>query len=146
MDDFLAKPVDVRLLGEVLDRWIAPRSAAPASLLSTRLAELLEGGIELSLIAQMAERFEAMAIDLVTALTRAVRESDAAAVGLHAHALSGSAASLGLSLLAQQCTLIERAARVGQLPTGAALEGLRVAIADGTRDLASFVRARAPIA
>ncbi|GAA0979359.1 Signal transduction histidine-protein kinase BarA [Nocardioides aquaticus] len=146
MDDFLAKPVDVRLLGEVLDRWVAPRSAAPASLLSTRLAELLEGGIELSLIAQMAERFEAMAIDLFTALTRAVRESDAAAVGLHAHALSGSAASLGLSLLAQQCTLIERAARVGQLPTGAALEGLRVAIADGTRDLASFVRARAPIA
>ncbi|WP_134764493.1 hybrid sensor histidine kinase/response regulator [Nocardioides sp. 1609] len=160
MDDFLSKPVDVGLLGKMLDRWVAPRSApgskvpaadpvvaelpataGPAP--SARLAELLEDGIELSFVSLMVGRFEATATGLLAALTRSVGAGDAPATSLHAHALRGCAANLGLSSLAQQCTRIEHAAGDRQLPSDAELDGLRVAVADGARDLAAFVRSRA---
>jgi PAS domain S-box-containing protein len=152
MDDFLSKPVDVRLLGKMLDRWVAPRAVAPTPApdpevpgppgpaSTARLAELLEDGVDLALVTQMVGRFETAATGLVAALTRAVGAGDALAAGQHAHSLRGSAANLGLSWLAEQCARIERAASEGRLPSDVTLDALRVAVADGAQALVAFVR------
>lgn len=156
MDDFLSKPVDVRLLAEMLDRWapaaggepdagavaVVP-SGPPESPSTARLAQLIDvEGIDLALVARMVERFEATATDALAALTRAAASGSAPGTELHAHALRGTAANLGLATVAQICARIEQLGREGRLPSDADLSALGGAVERGARELSTFVAAR----
>ncbi|CAN5437210.1 hypothetical protein BH09ACT12_BH09ACT12_02710 [soil metagenome] len=164
MDDFMSKPFDVRLLVEILDRWVPappptgtvataasatppvittpPRDVAPGQV---RLAELVDvEGIDLVLVVRMVKRFEASATGTIAALTRSVEDGSPSTVEQHAHSLRGSAANLGLDDVAAHCARVEEEARQGRLPTEASLNALQEAVERGVRALATFVEARTP--
>ncbi|MEN8675177.1 response regulator [Nocardioides sp.] len=161
MDDFMSKPVDVRLLTEMLDRWVpvdasaapsvarlssAPAGHSPAPAPATtrsRLAELVDDeGIDLVLVARMVERFEASATDAVAALARSLEQGSPAGVEQQAHGLRGSAANLGLVEVAAWCGELEEEARRGRLPQARALDNLREALDQGVEQLRAFVEDR----
>jgi PAS domain S-box-containing protein len=148
MDDFLAKPVDVALLEQTLDRWVPDRSGpsaptpeappepteAPATV---RLRELIErDGIDVSLVRRIIERFEGDATAVGAALESAAAAGHAGDVASQAHSLKGSAANLGLTALAAVCERIESEARAGRLPPAATL----AALGDETRAAGAELR------
>ncbi len=167
MDDFLTKPVDVRLLAQMLDRWAPPEvrgpsadvveapaeaptalddsdtSASDAAASTARLAALVDDeGIDLTLVARMVERFEATATDVLASLRRAVTAGSTSATEQHTHSLSGSAANLGLTRVARTCSRFEQDAREGRLPAATDLAALGRDVERGAADLRDFVRAR----
>ena len=63
---------------------------------------------EQGLFGQLAEIFDASAVDRLASLRRARRDEDVAGLARAAHALRGSAAALGATRLCQLCAHIER--------------------------------------
>ncbi|SDN61217.1 hypothetical protein SAMN05192576_2527 [Nocardioides szechwanensis] len=155
MDDFLAKPVDVALLGKTLARWApsspgheeaeeAPPPAEPAeSPAFVRLRELIErDGIDPSLVVRIIERFESGALIVGATLGASVRAGDAGDVAAQAHSLKGSAANLGLTALAAVCSEIESEARAGRLPSDGTLATLDAEIRAAGAELEHFAETR----
>jgi two-component system, sensor histidine kinase and response regulator len=133
MDDFLTKPLTLKALAEVLDRWAldapdATDSADPGDVLLSledgrssrvpdsvpvldprivdRLARLGEAAGE-DLIGQLALLFLADAADRVVALHEAIGANDEEAIVFLAHAQSGASANIGATKLARLCATLE---------------------------------------
>jgi signal transduction histidine kinase/DNA-binding response OmpR family regulator len=123
MDDYLTKPVEPRLLGEKLARWLAvpqpaaatpqaaeaaPAAAADAAWDPSALAERFLGNT--ALFAKARAIFLARSTETLAQLQAA---PDAAAVGRLAHKLKGSAATVGAPALAALCAQLEAVPAAG---------------------------------
>jgi CheY-like chemotaxis protein/HPt (histidine-containing phosphotransfer) domain-containing protein len=147
MDDYLAKPLNLNALAEVLQRWASegsdpaiandPSAPAPAvhvgldhlddpdrpvldAEVVARLRRLGESAGE-DLMGQLASLFLSDADTRVGALRQAIARDDAAAVVRSAHTLSGASANLGATALARLCATLAADGAVGDLLGGDAL-------------------------
>jgi PAS domain S-box-containing protein len=114
MSDYLAKPVDLERLAEVLAKWLPAAGGAPLAVFDggallgrlmgdRRLAEAVVGGF----LADVPTQLER--------LRQRVAEGDAAAVFAQAHALKGAAATASAESLRSLALAIERAGAGGEL-------------------------------
>jgi PAS domain S-box-containing protein len=128
MDDYLAKPVDLGRLAEVLSRWLNQSGSRDATEIPTQRPEEPATTIfnsEALLRRLMGDR------QLATTLLRGViedipvqlnnlrmrlEEADAPGTGMQAHALKGAAATVSAKSLAAVAQAMERAGKAGQLP------------------------------
>jgi HPt (histidine-containing phosphotransfer) domain-containing protein len=138
MDDFIAKPVDIDHLAEVLDRWIGagplatdpvPTVAAPAGRAAVVPAgpavpldaPLDAGRLEMlrSMIGGEQVLGQVVALYLqelpsrVDALRGAVERTEGAALEFAAHGLKGASGTLGANRLARLCEGLEEQGRSG---------------------------------
>jgi two-component system, sensor histidine kinase and response regulator len=126
MDDYLAKPLRLKALGDVLSRW-APQAALASSADGRAAREAADRGSPRAsgrdvldaqvvarlerlgaaagedLMGQLATLFLADADARVDAMRLALADGDAAAVVRSAHTLSGSSANLGATDLSRLC-------------------------------------------
>ena len=128
MDDYLPKPLSLKALAAVLDRWVLvgpiPRAAnkldsdpSEPALNAESVARLvgLGGATGEDFMQQLATLFLADADGRVTALGKALDADDGAAVALSAHALRGASANLGANHLASLCATMENGGVAGDL-------------------------------
>ncbi len=120
MDEHVSKPIDFTELRDAIERW-APSSAPPAppdapaeDPLDTAVLDRLrdtygEGGDEF--VQALVDLFILDAPDRLTALRTAARNRDADAVSHGAHALFGSASTLGARVLAREARALDAAAQ-----------------------------------
>jgi two-component system, sensor histidine kinase len=147
MDDYLAKPLTVGALRDVLTRWgsvgsdptIVSGTSAPVPpshvgldhlddpdrpVLDVQAVERLERLGEAAgedLLGELAPLFLADADARVAALREAISRDDAAAVVRSAHTLSGASANLGATVLARLCATLAADGSVGDLTDGEVL-------------------------
>jgi CheY-like chemotaxis protein len=147
MDDYLAKPLNVAALSDVLTRWgfegadpgvtggaVMPPAPSHVGLDNlddpdravldadavARLARLGEAAGE-DLLGELAPLFLADADVRVDSLRQAIARDDAAAVGRSAHTLSGASANLGATVFARLCATLAADSSVGDLTGGEVL-------------------------
>jgi signal transduction histidine kinase/DNA-binding response OmpR family regulator len=130
MDDFIAKPVDLEHLAEVLDRWIGagrpapdpgPAAGVPAGPAVPLDAALDAGRLETlcSMIGGEQVLGQVVALYLqelpsrVDALRAAVERTEGAALEFAAHRLKGASGTLGANRLARLCEALEEQGRIG---------------------------------
>ncbi|MDB5941934.1 MAG: response regulator [Ramlibacter sp.] len=139
MDDYLTKPLLVSALAQMLEKWLAPAGAAPASpepvaaaaasaaedpqrvvMDFARLEEFRDyDDEELTMTREVIELFTADAPLRLQAIAAAIAAGDAHALGQAAHALRGSAGNVGAIAIQQAAAELEALA-VGGLPPDAA--------------------------
>jgi CheY-like chemotaxis protein/HPt (histidine-containing phosphotransfer) domain-containing protein len=128
MDDYLTKPLQPAALKESLEKWLAARPAPPIAEVPAAepgkaerqeaapafdeedLLERMMGNQELA--SRVISSFLSDAPRQLAALADALSRSDAAAAGLAAHSLKGSAANVGgvqVSATAKRAELLGRA-------------------------------------
>ncbi|HVA04954.1 MAG TPA: response regulator [Acidimicrobiales bacterium] len=144
MDDYLAKPIRLNVLAEVLKRWTSdgsdptlgnhPSAPAPRAhvgldhlddpdrpVLDAEVVARLEGLGESAgedLMGQLATLFLADAEARIVGLRQAIVRDDAAAIARSAHTLSGASANLGATALARLCATLAADGAVGDLTGG----------------------------
>lgn len=134
MNDFIAKPLDIDVLGVILQRWcgIAPpagdtRPAATTAHENEPLDRAVFAGLRATVTRESLEllvaRFLAEIEDRVTCIRAAARAEDGAAVREQAHAVKSTAALFGLRPLARAAADLEALAAHGDA-TKAAVEDL----------------------
>jgi len=122
MDDYLAKPVKMEDLHEVLRRWVQGAGVTPAgaagapTLDATVIGDLRAGGQEgsspfLDILIDKFVQQEAPA--RLAALREAVAHADAPAVARAAHSLKGSSGALGARAMVDLCLTLEQEGRAG---------------------------------
>ncbi len=125
MDDYLSKPIRAHDLEATLARWTTvtdlPRPVSPTTpgndtSMGLRIGELLgdHTPTETSLTQQIVASFITQAATLISSISIAISDGDAAALAYHAHTLKGAAANLGANDIADACTLIENLGRAGE--------------------------------
>jgi two-component system, sensor histidine kinase and response regulator len=162
MDDYLAKPVSLRALGDMLARWCpdgqvdsvaldaaAPGPAAEAAagpeptVLDARVVGRLERlGVAAGedLVGQLATLFLADAETRISGLRQALADDDAAAVVRCAHTLRGSSANLGATELARLCaTLSTHDAAADRMGRSALFDGIEAELGRVRSALGSLV-------
>ncbi len=115
MDDFIAKPIRLRSLNDMLTRWL--QAAMPDA------AAHLQQDDELAATQKMfgddfpelAHLFLEDSPKRLTLLSTAIAEQDALATGRLAHVLCGSTASIGATALAALCRELEIRAKNNEL-------------------------------
>lgn len=107
MDDYLAKPLELRSLIEILYRWLKPSEAT----LDVGALEQLESYVvkDQNLVEALIEDFAQSAPQLIADMVAALQVLDLQAITEGAHALKSSSATLGAKKLSQLCTEIEAA-------------------------------------
>ena len=145
MDDYLAKPLRLKVLGARLARWapgppgttaladhVQPAAAAEAGpppvysdrpVLDTQVVGHLErmgAAAGEDLMGQLAALFLTEATAHLLELRRAVTGDDAAAVSRSAHTLCGASANVGATDLASLCASLATAGAAGDLTGGTA--------------------------
>jgi HPt (histidine-containing phosphotransfer) domain-containing protein len=122
MDDYIAKPVRLEDLQAALERSREGRPGAgetvaleipsfdPAVLGALRELQANSGA---DLVSELVEVFLADAPDRIAELLAALEPVDVAGLAHAAHALKGSAATLGVRRLAGLCAALEKQARDG---------------------------------
>ncbi|MFP5363464.1 MAG: response regulator [Thermoleophilia bacterium] len=130
MDDYISKPVDIDTLEAVLVRWLAagvraqpsaaavtehrasvsPQQPAAGAFDPVRVAMLRDLTISgrPDAFVSMAEVFVEDAAKRISSLRDAAQSADVEMVARHAHALKGSAASLGAVRLVEACSELEQ--------------------------------------
>ena len=129
MDDYLAKPVKPASLLAALQRHCpagtVPSQGAPVSLPCEKTAdlpdifareELLErlGGAE-ALIPRFVGLFRSGALKNLENLAQAVAAGDSEAIRVHAHTLKGSCGNIGAMRMRETATVLEEAAKAGDI-------------------------------
>jgi signal transduction histidine kinase/CheY-like chemotaxis protein len=150
MDDHVAKPIVFEDLREVVERWTAvAETAAPSRIDAAYLARLREtygeGGDEF--VHALVELFVDDAPNRLQALRTAVAAHDVEALAHGAHALTGSASTLGALDLAQHARELDHAAQRGEGDLPARVEQLALevgAVCTRLRALAASAHAAAP--
>jgi two-component system sensor histidine kinase/response regulator len=127
MDDYLAKPVRSRDLATTLTRWIAARERVPPldappdeatvaidarTLASLRDLQRDEGP---DIVSELTALFVADAQERIAALRDAAARHDAQTIAREAHALKGSAATLGAQQIVAICAALEGMAQAHDL-------------------------------
>jgi len=108
MDDYLAKPVELKELSEKLDRWLPiPRTAAPLD--HTALASLTGG--DAAAEREILMDFRRVNADDAAMLKRAVAGSNILEVATMSHRIKGASKIIGATQLAAVCERLERASR-----------------------------------
>ena len=148
MDDYLAKPVDLKTLGACLARWLAPGEAgmpaasAPREAGTHTAATVIDFnvladncGADAAFIGEALEHFaEALEADL-SDLRHAIehrRQSDAV---LYAHRMNGAARTMGATRLLDRARTLEHCAEAGDWDTVDASLPLLVDAADEVEQL-----------
>ncbi|MDG0818120.1 PAS domain-containing hybrid sensor histidine kinase/response regulator [Bdellovibrio svalbardensis] len=105
MDDYLAKPLELSRLIEVLHRWLQPN----VEVIDLSVIEKLQKFVvkDQNLIAALIEDFELSAPGLIQTMNEAASTGELQAVSEAAHALKSASASLGAKPLAELCQEIE---------------------------------------
>jgi PAS domain S-box-containing protein len=116
MNDYLAKPVDLGLLEEVLTRWLPPsgREQPPKEIFD---AEALLGRMmgDRQLAGVALNRFLEDVPAQLHHLRERLKEADAPGIRLQAHTLKGAAATVSAEGLHAVALAMERAGSAGQL-------------------------------
>jgi CheY-like chemotaxis protein len=136
MDEYLAKPVDIHQLVAVVERMAAgaPVSSGLADGRSRTLREpasppqvfneqaaLARTGGDRALLGRIAALFHADARRTLASIDRALAARDVEGVRLAAHALKGSAATVGAEVACRTAAELEERAREAQLDGGRVL-------------------------
>jgi CheY-like chemotaxis protein/nitrogen-specific signal transduction histidine kinase len=112
MDDYLAKPVTLERLSEVVGKWVGHGALDLSSL---ALWEQLEQRHEPGLLTRLINLFVEEVTAQLAALQQAVTEGDAAHVEHVAHGLKGNAAQLGATKMARLSATLQAAASAHDL-------------------------------
>jgi CheY-like chemotaxis protein/HPt (histidine-containing phosphotransfer) domain-containing protein len=125
MSDYLAKPVDLSHLAEMLEKWMPEGGAieaAPAEAVEVKANTVFDGKSLLQRLMGDRELAETIlnvflgdAPLVLKRLCDALNESDAAGARLHAHTLKGSAATVSAEALRAVALQMETAATDGQV-------------------------------
>ena len=110
MDDYLAKPIDLKQLAAKLDRWL-PVGSAGSAIDAAAVGELAPG--DPAGQRDILARFRDYNAQDAQALADAVQAGNLADITQAAHRIKGAARTVGAAQLAAVCERIERAARVG---------------------------------
>ncbi|MEN9644015.1 MAG: hypothetical protein RL238_684 [Actinomycetota bacterium] len=114
MDDFLAKPVGLAALGDMLRRWAVPTTdgssvaVAPTAVGPTELDILAAELGDVGIVHQLIDTYLAELDDRALALHHALERGIAEALRQGAHSLKSSSALLGLTDLAASCRRLEQ--------------------------------------
>ena len=148
MDDYLAKPVSLKALSDMLARWCPvpckdDLAVGPADSTAAVLDERVIGRLERlgaaageDLVGQLAAMFISESTSRINELREVIDAEDIPAVTRCAHTLSGSSANLGATELARLCGLLatesvaaDRSRRIGLFAeVETALEQVRSAL------------------
>jgi signal transduction histidine kinase/CHASE3 domain sensor protein/HPt (histidine-containing phosphotransfer) domain-containing protein/ActR/RegA family two-component response regulator len=109
MDDYLAKPIELKQLEEKLSRWLPLPDAPFKPILPSVLGEISGGNpsVERDIILN----FHSFNAEDVTTLQRAVERVDIELVTHASHRIKGASRTVGAMGLAAVCERLERAAR-----------------------------------
>ena len=125
MDDYLAKPLQVAALAQVLERWTGPAAtgdrrpqdqgfAQAVRVDFARLDNFRELDSDLSTARAIVDLFLTETPALLDSLAGALAQGDATALASRAHALRGSAGNLGALTLAETSAQLEMLALQGR--------------------------------
>jgi CheY-like chemotaxis protein/HPt (histidine-containing phosphotransfer) domain-containing protein len=139
MDDYLTKPIEPRLLGEKLHKWLAPAGTPaatapagnppPAAAPAYDAAALSERFLgDLALFGRAREIFLARSGPGLDEIVTAAQAGDDGAVRRLAHQLRGSALTIGAARLAHLCADVETAGVHALAEPQAWLRGARAAL------------------
>jgi HPt (histidine-containing phosphotransfer) domain-containing protein len=127
MDDYLAKPIRIDVLGEAL-RIASPLRDAVRPAATDGAAELderaLEGLKQLGgedSVGDLIDAFRTEGATLVETLRRSIDTGDVVELRRAAHTLKSHGATFGAGALAEQCRELDECARCGQLTEAASL-------------------------
>lgn len=122
MDDYLAKPVRVESLEEMLRRWTGSGAVTPAMPIPDDVLDLTRLDSVRSISISIPSAFNdviTLFIDDTTAklslLEEAIGNNDIKTVESLAHSMKGSSSSLGVQRMTVRCSELTEAARRGQL-------------------------------
>lgn len=111
MDGYLAKPLELPRLIEVLQQWLKPRIDTSRAVIDVAVIEKLQKFLvkDQSLIVALIEDFEVSAPQLIQTMQRAVELEavDVLTISQSAHSLKSASAALGAKHLADLCQEIE---------------------------------------
>jgi HPt (histidine-containing phosphotransfer) domain-containing protein len=115
MNDYLAKPVELGALRDVLAKWLPVSGAGdtPRAFNSESLLKRLMGDRQLA--GRVIEGFLERAPSQLTDLRKRLDEADAAGTLSQAHSLKGSAATVGAEGLHALALALELAGKAGRL-------------------------------
>lgn len=110
MNGFLAKPIELQHLLEVLQRWLP----TPENTLDLKALEQLESYVvkDQNLVAVLIEDLESSAPGLISSMKKSFQEFDVTGLSEAAHALKSAAATLGAQRLAELCATVEQLTEV----------------------------------
>jgi signal transduction histidine kinase/CheY-like chemotaxis protein len=122
MDDYLSKPVTTETLDAMLVRWlgpvapavVAPPPSAADGVIDTKLLAELQGSGMDGLLAELIGLFSEDAPLNLERIRAALSGGDAAELARVAHALKGSAATLGARAMAATCLELETGGHAGR--------------------------------
>ncbi len=157
MDDYLAKPLQVAALAQVLERWSGPAGtpgrterrvqvqAPQARVDFARLDNFRELDSDMSTARAIVELFLDQTPAQLDALVRAQAGNDSQALAAQAHALRGAAANVGAVTLAQAGAQLESLAAQGRVDgeTGALVQDARAAWASTEAQLRQWITSAA---
>ncbi len=155
MDDYLAKPLDVAQLREVLAKWLvpdqtrAPPQAPPKptpepapqeeTVLDTKVLKNLRDAVEEDFPA-IIRGFVGHAPTLMRELDEGLAANDVARLVRPAHSLKSSSASVGALRVSELAKTVEHSAREGDMGTASrGVVEMRVALADALRELEALI-------
>jgi PAS domain S-box-containing protein len=134
MNEYVAKPIEPRQLGEVLPKWLRlPAQREPLRLANSDSQPVLEIFREKELVARLSGD-QALARTIVSGflsdapgqlqkLKQLIRHGDAQGASMQAHTLKGAAATVSAPGLCELMFQIQQAATDGELSRAAALLG-----------------------
>jgi len=141
MDDYVSKPVRIKILQASLERWgnaVSTSRAQQESVAASASIDLeiindlrrLQDDTDTNILLEMVELFREDAPGHLRAIADAIANSDAGALEHAAHRLRGSSASLGAVRLAELCKSLEQLGRSNS--TAGAVEKLTLIEAEMT--------------
>jgi CheY-like chemotaxis protein/HPt (histidine-containing phosphotransfer) domain-containing protein len=155
MDDYLAKPLDIAQLREVLAKWLVPDQtrASPQAppkptpepapqeetVLDTKVLKNLRDAVEEDFPA-IIRGFVGHAPTLMRELDEGLAANDVARLVRPAHSLKSSSASVGALRVSELAKTVEHSAREGDMGTASrGVVEMRVALADALRELEALI-------
>lgn len=110
MDAYMAKPLQARDLVEAILELVSPGLTTTQSLLDEEKLEAAVSG-KASLKRKVVLKYLETSAKTMTEIARAAETDDHAALAAAAHHLKGSTLTIGSPVVAEHCSMIERAAR-----------------------------------
>lgn len=123
MDDYLAKPIEMTELNRVLTQWLGdsdetvkvplPTASVDVPVDLARLQEVCDGDLELE--RELIQTFDEDSKERIVEMATLVKNQDAAALRITAHALKGASANMGAKRMRELSASLEQMASSGNL-------------------------------